>query len=622
MAQNIDLLGAVYPDVPAVNLPKQGGGTASFTDVSDTTAAASDVSVGKYFYTSAGVRTQGTNQGGGGGSAIIYDETDSHGGTIRHIITTDVIEGTKSITTNGTHDVGEYAYAEVNVLPSPGTAGTPVATKGAVSDHSVSVTPSVTNTTGYITGGTITGTAVTVSASELVSGSLSISTNGTADVTNYASVNVSVGGISIEELNVTTNGTYTAPTGKAYSPVNVSVQSVTAYEDDVTFYDYDGSIVASYSKADFLNLSALPSNPSHIGLTAQGWNWTLSDAKTYVTAYGKLDIGQSYTTTSGRTELDLNITDECLRLSVDFQIAINGTVTIYWGDGTNDTATGSDLTTRVATSHTYSTTGLYEISVAPSSGSTYAFVGQIFVSNVHRVQVKNIRFGTGATLGSNAVDNIYNIRTVTIPTSVTSIGSYAFRNCYKLAALIIPSGVTAVSARMCNSCYGIKKVVMPLSVTSIGEYAFYQSQNLSFVAIPSGLTSFGQYSFYGTGIESVLIPGTATSIGTNLFYYDYSLTKVTIESGMSTLGSYMFYGCKGLTKLVIPATVTTINANAFYDCSSMKEYHFLGTTVPSIQSTTFGTLPTDCIIYVPSARVSNYKQASNWSNYASQIVGE
>lgn len=68
MAQNITLLGASYTAVPAVTLPKTGGGTASFTDVTDTTAAASDVASGKYFYTSAGVRTAGTSSGGGGSS--------------------------------------------------------------------------------------------------------------------------------------------------------------------------------------------------------------------------------------------------------------------------------------------------------------------------------------------------------------------------------------------------------------------------------------------------------------------------------------------------------------------------------------------------------------------------
>ncbi len=65
MAQDITLMGASFQAVPAVTLPKTGGGTASFTDVTDTTATAADVAQGIYFYTAAGVRTVGTSQGGG-----------------------------------------------------------------------------------------------------------------------------------------------------------------------------------------------------------------------------------------------------------------------------------------------------------------------------------------------------------------------------------------------------------------------------------------------------------------------------------------------------------------------------------------------------------------------------
>lgn len=64
MAQNITLLGASYTDVPSVLLPKTGGGTASFTDVTGTTATAADVASGKVFYAADGTQTTGTASGG------------------------------------------------------------------------------------------------------------------------------------------------------------------------------------------------------------------------------------------------------------------------------------------------------------------------------------------------------------------------------------------------------------------------------------------------------------------------------------------------------------------------------------------------------------------------------
>lgn len=65
MAQNITLMGASYSAVPAVTLPKTGGGTARFDDASVTTATASDVASGKVFLASNGTITTGTASGGG-----------------------------------------------------------------------------------------------------------------------------------------------------------------------------------------------------------------------------------------------------------------------------------------------------------------------------------------------------------------------------------------------------------------------------------------------------------------------------------------------------------------------------------------------------------------------------
>lgn len=118
-----------------------------------------------------------------------YISGGTHTGTGVSVTASELVSGTYTISASGSHNVTNYATASV----ASGSA-TASATKGTVSNHSVTVTPSVTRTAGYITSGSANGTVVTVSASELVSGSQTITENGTVDVTNLAEVVVAVEG--------------------------------------------------------------------------------------------------------------------------------------------------------------------------------------------------------------------------------------------------------------------------------------------------------------------------------------------------------------------------------------------------------------------------------------------
>lgn len=133
---------------------------------------------------------------------------------------------TDSITPDVGYDGLDQVDITINAVAT-GTAGTPSATKGTVSNHAVSVTPSVTNTTGYITGSTKTGTAVSVSASELVSGTLSITSSGTKDVTNYASASVASGSASTPATSITANPTISVSSSGLITASVSGSQSVT-----------------------------------------------------------------------------------------------------------------------------------------------------------------------------------------------------------------------------------------------------------------------------------------------------------------------------------------------------------------------------------------------------------
>ena len=142
---------------------------------------------------------------------------------------------------------------------------------------------------------------------------------------------------TVTPLNVTENGTYGTLGGSvAYQPVVVNVSGGGGGQTgkDVVFLDYDGTEVASYDIAD---LTALPSNPSHTGLTGQGWNWTLQQITAYNTAYPDqtIYVGQMYTTDTGDTRLYIHIDEDTpdsrLTFYVRFTSSTANNVTIDWG---------------------------------------------------------------------------------------------------------------------------------------------------------------------------------------------------------------------------------------------------------------------------------------------------
>lgn len=513
--------------------------------------------------------------------------------------------------------------------------GSVVTGTGASESQVVSIedVPNTTGTTAVITG---------VAAPE---GSISITSNGTHDVTAYeeAVVNVPSQTPTIQPLSVTSNGTYTAPSGvDGYSPVTVNVSGGGGSVDpdaDVIFIDYDGTVLYSYSASEFANLTAMPANPSHTGLTAQGWNWSLADAKAQLTAYPEagLTIGQMYITDDGKTRLYVHMEEG--RLHPYLGIGLNGTIVVDWGDGSStDTLTGTSLTSVTVQDHEYAFSGDYLITLEVTSGSfqIYGHGNTTYIlrkansttTNVHRVYgncVRRVELGLNVSIGDYAFLYCTSLTSITIPSHVTSIGTYAFRVCSCLRSITIPSGVTGIqNYTFNNNCTDLISVAIPSSVTSLGTSAFASCYSLSRITLPSGVTSMGPYALDSIrNLTSLTIPSGVTSIGNYTLNGCTALTKVTIPNGVESLGVGALYGCWSLAKITIPASVTSIAASAFAACYGVSEYHFRPTTPPTLAATSaFTNIQSECKIYVPQGSLEAYQTATNWSTYASHMVEE
>jgi len=160
-----------------------------------------------------------------------------------------VVSGTLTVDSSGTKDVTNYQYASVPA----GTAGTPTATKGTVSNHAVTVTPSVTNSAGWVGSETKTGTAVTVQASELDSGTKSITANGTnQDVVGYAAVDVAVPNSysAGDEGKVVDDGALVSQTAHADVTPTTSDQTIDTTTNNSIKVKGDADLVAGNIKKD------------------------------------------------------------------------------------------------------------------------------------------------------------------------------------------------------------------------------------------------------------------------------------------------------------------------------------------------------------------------------------
>ncbi|MGN0317881.1 MAG: leucine-rich repeat domain-containing protein [Lachnospira sp.] len=164
-----------------------------------------------------------------------------------------------------------------------------------------------------------------------------------------------------------------------------------------------------------------------------------------------------------------------------------------------------------------------------------------------------------------------NLKSVTIPDSVTTIEDQAFWGCNSLTNITVAEnnanysskdGVLFDKQQTVLIQYPIgnnrESYTIPSTVTTIKTAAFFDCLSLKYLTIPEGVTSIEPWAFYCCGsLTSLTIPEGVTSITENIVGECTSLTSITIPDSVTSIADYVFYKCSSLTNI----TVGENNAN-------------------------------------------------------------
>lgn len=223
--------------------------------------------------------------------------------------------------------------------------------------------------------------------------------------------------------------------------------------------------------------------------------------------------------------------------------------------------------------------------------------GSALFKSIVNLSVTEINRNDITTIAPYAFRDCTNLTSVNLP-NLKSISAHAFENCSNLVTVN-----ASIDADIGDSaflvCTNLKNIDVS-NATTIGERVFQECRSLSGVLHFKKLTSLRQYGFQYTQITTFVSELEMTTNNGNIFNNATSLTTVDIKlkSGVQLTGVY-FYNTP-LNTLILRSTVVTPYAGGSV---------FTGT--PFAEGGTGGTL------YVPSALISSYQSATNWSTILS-----
>jgi hypothetical protein len=128
---------------------------------------------------------------------------------------------------------------------------------------------------------------------------------------------------------------------------------------------------------------------------------------------------------------------------------------------------------------------------------------------------------------------------------VTGVSRYAFFYCNKLKSVTMPSGLSSIGSSAFVGCRNLEQLTIPESVTSIGEKAFDGCSSLRNIQVSEANQNY-------CSVDGALYDKSKETL---IMVFQNGISKFVIPESVTTIEDNAFKDCQNLTNIVIPNSV-------------------------------------------------------------------
>lgn len=310
------------------------------------------------------------------------------------------------------------------------------------------------------------------------------------------------------------------------NPVTIIKQGgggkIPSLDDPIRFFDYDGTLLYSYTAAEAAQLTSLPTPPIHAKMATEGWTHTLAE----VVGSLYLDVGAVYHSAIGTDDTSWfefypNASGD---VTINFRQSVDSGVEIDWGDGSaTERVSGTGV---VSATHTYAQATLndypYTLMLTPDSGTDLELGGGttstkfVPVSSWSDYGAPQRGLIGRAKLSAYAFQYSPITDLVLSPRTTASFGGSSLSRMDNLKALIVPftlSSASAVPASALEYTQGLNVLVQ------VGNNILLPRISLKNIVIPTKLwntsTTIDLIQFSANALSAVRFKKPEVELTTN-----------------------------------------------------------------------------------------------------------